>query len=132
MRRWAWALAALVLAAKCGENGPVPGDLVLQYGTAAAAPRAMLVVVTGPQQGVTWSAPADAGYRVFATPLAGDTTRVAVVAPAGQTLAAGAIARLTVPDVNAVSSYRATTDQVADATYALQNPAQYPAVIVRP
>ena len=64
------------------------------------------------------TAPTGANYRVLTAPVAGDTVRVLVIAPQGSRLAAGALLRLTVPDVRQAGSYSAPPLDVASATYA--------------
>lgn len=134
MRRLLPAAVLLLAAASCNESqGPTPGplDLRLSFG-AASAPRALLLVVRGPKDDVTWSAPAGTSFRVVAVEGQGDTTRLIIVAPQGQTLAAGAVARMQVPDVRQASQYRATTAQAASSTYAVLPGSSYSVTVVRP
>jgi hypothetical protein len=120
MRR---ALALVVLAAASvagckGSEGPVAGELSVRLTTPRNTDRAVMFVVVGKQSGVT--APSGSGYHIFsATSAAGDTTHVIVVAPLGQGVAAGEIARIAVNDTRQAASYAATLSDVASATLAV-------------
>ncbi len=107
----AWAAAA------CSDKAlpVVPGTLAI-HSTAASHARAVVLRVTGPVTGV--SAPAGA-YTVYSDSLAGDTTMIMVVAPAGTTLGVGALAILTVPNVNTPGRYGVTVLQASGADNAL-------------
>jgi len=131
MKRLARILgSAAVLALGCSEpSGPVAGDLVVSL-TGSGPARAVRFRLVGSRTAV--GAPGGTTYRVYAAQPLADTMHVIVVAPPGTTLATGPVARVAVPDVRQVGAYVAIVDEVAGATYALQNPAQFTLTVVKP
>ncbi len=114
-------LGAVALGCR-GNEGPVAGELAVRLATPRNGDRAVLFTVVGRQSAVT--APPGTSYQVFSTISAdGDTSHVAVVAPAGAGLAAGAIAYLSVPDLGKAGSYVGRVLDVATATYAVDDTA---------
>lgn len=114
------ALAALLVMA-CSDATPPPnGDVVLTATAVPVGARSVLLRVLGPATAA--SAPPGSGYRVFATP-AGDTMRVAIIAPSGTSLGLGPLARLTVPDRQAATQYVVVPAQASNASNSLVTPA---------
>ncbi len=120
-------LIALVISAACGSKkpdpvGPVSGDLTVSYVGPSQTDGAFLLLVTGSVTAVK-----SAGAYQVASAAAGPTaTRVVVT---GQ-LVTGDIIRLTVPDVNAASTYSARFEAVADRnTFALGDLSSYSATV---
>jgi hypothetical protein len=130
----------LLLALLCGSEfaiagcssseGPVAGELEVRLTTPNGDDRAILLRLGGKQSAV--SAPTGSGYRVLVAPLLADTVRVVVMAPLGAHLAAGALVRLTVPDVRQVGAYVAGVIDVASATYAQRPVTGYVLAVVKP
>lgn len=134
MKRWPGVVAAVAAVAAlaaggCGTESPTPGNLVVTLSGTGSA-RAMTFTVVGKVTAV--SAPAGSAYRYFSFAAPGDSTRVAVIAPAGQTLAAGAILTLAVPDTRAAAQYRAVVADVAAATYQLVSATPFTLSVSRP
>ncbi len=124
-RRALAGLALLAAGAGCGDgSGPTAGVVMASLSGPVPA-RAVMFRLVGAQSGIT--APTGSSLRVFSTPLGGDTVRVAVIAPAGGTIAARA-ADIAVPDLGRRPVL--ILEQVAGATYALQNVATYSLVFV--
>lgn len=110
------ALAVALLAAGCGEStGPTAGNLVVVLAGTTPA-RAVLFRLVGQQTSVTASGATN--YRVFSTPLGGDTTRVAVIAAAGATLAPGPIVTIAVANTRIAGQYSAVVAEAAAPSYA--------------
>lgn len=113
---WAGPLAivcAALLIGACsksddgtGPTGPQPGQLKVTVSTTGSAGAAYLLTVRG--AGITNPAPANGSHRLYSY-LAADTLRVALVG----TVSSGDLLTFGVPDVNAVSSYRVTLNEVA-------------------
>jgi hypothetical protein len=130
------ALAAACLPAALGLScdddvlPPTPGEVYAVLSASQSGARALLVTLVGRNSGagVILSTP----YRVFSTDLGGDTTRIAVVAPEGASLAAGPLFAVNVADVNAAGSYRITVDEVAGADYSLLSTALFTVSLTRP
>ncbi len=112
-------LALLVVG--CGGDkttGPVAGDLTLTLTTPGTSDGAVLIRVTGPVESIT----PVSGYLLESEPLSGGMTRLVIVG----SIVAGPIARIRVPDVNAVGTYLTLVEQVADRnTFALLSTAGY-------
>lgn len=114
------AVFAAFAAAACSDSTPPPaGDVTLTATAVPAGARSVLLRVLGPATAA--SAPPGSGYRVFATP-AGDTMRVAVIAPSGTSLAAGPLARLTVPNRQTATNYVVIAAQASNASNSLMTP----------
>ena len=122
--RAAAVLAALALAACGGDGGgkptpvdpdPVPGQLTATLATPSADDRALMLTITGPEA-VTGVTAAGAGYAVFARPADATTVRVAVFG----NIAAGALVRFSVPDVNRAAAYSVSVVEAADPANALR------------
>jgi hypothetical protein len=116
-----------VLAAGACADGPVSGELEVRL-SGPQQVRAVVFNLTGERSAVT-AAP---GLRAYVAGLQDDTARVVVVAPAGQTLPTGAIARVAVPDLRRAGTYAASVTEVAGPDYGLQNPSLYTLTVVRP
>ncbi len=102
-------LALLVVG--CGGDkttGPVAGDLTLILATPGTNDGAILIRLTGPIESIT---PLN-GYLLESEPESGSMVRFVVVG----SIVAGPIARIRVPDINAVSTYLTLVEQVADRT----------------
>ena len=111
---------ALLLAAGCGKDGgPQSGELALTL-EGATLPRAVILEVVGPQNGVV---PVGPPVQTTHLAAAGDTTRLFIAAPAGATLS-GAVARLQVEDVRRTELYTARVIEAAGGNYALIAPSQ--------
>lgn len=120
----AWVGAGLLgaLAMGCVDQGPRSGELAVRLATPRNGDRAVLFTVVGRQTAVT--APPGTSYQVFSTISAdGDTSHVVVVAPAGSGVAPGTIALIAVPDLSKTVSYVGTVQDVATATYAVDDTA---------
>jgi type IV pilus biogenesis protein CpaD/CtpE len=123
--------AALAFAACKGDQGPVAGELSVRLATPRSSDRAIMMVLTGAQHGVT--AATGSAYRVFSlASTAGDTTWVTVVAPKGSGLVAGEVARITVPDTRQAGSYKARVGDVAAADYSVSDTAGVSLTVVKP
>jgi len=111
----------VLLVIGCGGDkttGPVAGDLTLILATPGTSDGAVLVRLTGPIESIT---PAS-GYLLESEPLSGGMTRFVIVG----SIVAGPIARIRVPDINAVGTYLTLVEQVADRnTFALLSTAGY-------
>jgi len=108
-----WCAAAALMLAGCGESsGPTAGDLVVSVNVATPA-RAVLLRIVGPAAVV--SAPSGSALRVLSATV-GDTTRAAVIAPAGATLGPGALVRLAVPDTRVASQYSVVAEQASGSS----------------
>ncbi len=130
--RTAALAAGAVLAAACalaaitcrgGETGPVAGELSLRLSAPGTGDRAILVEVVGAQTAVS-RAPG-ASYSLYSRTLAGDTVRIAVVAPAGSGIAPGELLRIAVPDTRRAGSYTGTVLEVAGPDYATRSATGY-------
>jgi len=111
------ALAAAAVAG-CSDQGPVAGELSVRLGTPSPTPRAVLFRVVGKLHGVT--AGTASGYRIISdTSATGDTAWVAVIAPQGSGLAAGEIARVSVPDTRKAGSYEVSLTEAAASDYSV-------------
>ncbi len=128
MKWWSMVLAVLA-AAGCGTESPTPGDLVVSLAGTGLA-RGLSFTVAGKVTAV--AAPTGTTYRVFSVAVPGDSTRVAVIAPSGQTLTAGAIARLTVPDTRAAAQYHTVMTDVAGPNYQLVSATPFTLSVTRP
>ena len=111
-------------------DGPVAGELEVRLTTPNADDRAVLLRLAGRQSGVT--APSGSGSRVLVAPGLGDTVRVLVIAPQGSHLGAGALVRVTVPDVRQVGAYAARVLDVASTAYAKRATTGYALAVVKP
>ncbi len=121
---------ALALAACSSSEGPVAGELEVRLTTPNTDDRAILFRLAGRESGV--AVPSGSAYRVLVSPGLGDTVRVLVMAPQGSALAAGAVARVTVPDTRQVASYAAQLVDVASTTYAKRVLTGYALTVVKP
>jgi hypothetical protein len=104
--------AAVALAAACSGNstGPVAGTLKVNLTTPnSGQDGAAIIVLTGPA--VPAAVTAGAGLTLWGGPVTTATAKVVVTG----TLGAGTILTLQVDDVNQVSQYSATLQQVATA-----------------
>jgi hypothetical protein len=115
-------VGVLVLAAAaatgCSEQGPVAGELSVRLAISLGTDRAVLFQVVGKQHGVTVGT--GASYRILSdTSATGDTAWVAVIAPQGATLAAGEIARITVPDTRNAGSYQISLTEAVAPDYSV-------------
>ena len=115
------ALLLLIAGCQDGSTGPEKGGatakagvLTLSVAIPNADDRAIVVVVSGPEA-ISSVASASPSYVVHSR-ISGTSARTAVFGA----LAAGPLLRLTVPDVNKVSSYSATVVEVATATNGLR------------
>ncbi len=130
MKRTPLLLLVAALAA-CSHDGPVAGELAVRLASPRNTDRAILFRVVGAQHGVTPGT--STTYRVFSdTSSAGDTSWIAVVAPAGQAVVPGEIARLAVPDVRKAGDYKAAVLQVATASLAASDSVGVLLSIVKP
>jgi hypothetical protein len=124
------AVIGVVVAAaalwSCGSDDP-SGDVVISADSVPPGTRAVLISVKGAATAAV--APAGTSWRVIAS-VPGDSLRVAVVAPAGATLTAGPLVRLSVPDRGAAARYIVSTVQAADTTYALIPPSVTLSVLI--
>lgn len=111
-RRLAAALAvALVVACGGDSTGPVAGTLKVTLTTPnSGQDGAAIVVLTGPA--VPSAVTAGPGLTVWGGPVTATPAKVIVTG----TLAAGTILTLQVEDINKVSQYGATLQQVAAST----------------
>lgn len=116
------ALIATLAACGGGSTGPVAGLLKIKLATTpnSGLDGALLLTVTGPV--VPTGATALTGFRLFGTPVAA-TNKFAVTG----TLATGSILfTIDVPDINKVSQYSATIQQVAaSSNFALRSTSGY-------
>jgi hypothetical protein len=106
------ALIATLAACGGGGTGPVAGILKVKLATTpnSGLDGAVLLTVTGPV--IPSGAAAQTGFRLFGTPTA-TTNKFAVTG----TLATGStLFTIDVPDINKVSQYSATIQQVAAAS----------------
>ena len=130
MRR---ALAVLVLAAAaaagCTDQGPVSGDLSVRLATSRLGIRAILFRAIGPQHGVT--AGSGSAFRVI-WDQSGDTAWIAVIAPQPGGLAAGEIARLSVPDTRNAAAYQIALTDIAAADYSVGDISGITLTVVKP
>jgi hypothetical protein len=125
------ALAAAAAAGCNGDQGPVAGELSVRLATSRTTDRAVLFQVIGKQHGVT--AGTGTSYRVISdTAATGDTSWVAVISPQGTGLAAGEIARITVPDTRKAGDYQITLTDLAAADYSVGNISGIALTVVRP
>jgi hypothetical protein len=125
------ALCCGALAAGCkSAEGPVAGELEVRLTTPNSDDRAVLFLLRGAQTAVT--APSGSSYRVLKAPFGGDTIRVLVIAPQGGHLAAGALARVAVPDTRQAASYVARPLDVATTLYAQRPVTGYALTVVQP
>jgi hypothetical protein len=130
MRRvlgWVTLAVALGGAGSCSSGtGPVAGTLTVSLTTPyAGADGAILLTIAGPAM-LTSVTAAAGGVRVFSQTLA-DTNHLAVTGP----LANGALLTIGVADVNQVSRYVATIQQVAANDYSLRPLSGYSLTIAR-
>ena len=116
------ALIATLAACGGGSTGPVAGILKVKLATTpnSGLDGAVLLTVTGPV--IPTGAAAQTGFRLFGTPAA-TTNKFAVTG----TLATGSILfTIDVPDINKVSQYSATIQQVAaSSNFALRSLTNY-------
>jgi len=117
VKRPALLLCVLIAVATtaCPDDDP-GGDVVINAKAVPLGMRAVLLTVRGAATAA--AAPAGSGNRVVASP-AGDSLRIAVIAPVGATLAVGPLVRLTVPDRAAAASYVVSAVQASDVTNGL-------------
>lgn len=127
----ALALAALVgalaWAQACKDStgpGARRGQLTVEIQTSGSGGAAFLVTVTG--DSITSPVAANASHEIYSY-VAGRTLKAAVVG----SLSSGPLLRFTVPDVNRVSQYTATLNQVAGADNALQSTSSYTLAITQ-
>jgi len=119
-------LLALLVAGCGGEKttGPVAGELTLSLATPGTNDGAILIRLTGAVESIT---PMN-GYLLESEPQSGGTVRLVVVG----SLVAGPIAKVRVPDVNAVNTYLTLVEQVADrTTFALLATSGYAVTVTR-
>lgn len=118
--RWTALALALGGAGSCSSGtGPVAGLLTVSLATPnAGADGAMLLTVTGPS--ALTSVTAGTGLVVFSQALSA-TNHFAVTGP----LPNGAVLTIGVADVNQVSKYVATIQDVAANDYSLRAPSGY-------
>jgi len=116
------ALIATLAACGGGSTGPVAGILKVKLATTpnSGLDGAVLLTVTGPV--IPTGAAAQTGFRLFGTPTA-TTSKFAVTG----TLSTGSILfTIDVPDINKVSQYSATIQQVAaSSNFALRTTTNY-------
>ena len=116
------ALIGTLAACGGGSTGPVAGILKVKLATTpnSGLDGAVLLTVTGPV--IPSGAAAQAGFRLFGTPTA-TTNKFAVTG----TLATGSLLfTIDVPDINKVSQYSATIQQVAaSSNFALRSLTSY-------
>ncbi len=125
------ALAGVVaLALSCGKDGtgPVAGNLSVRLTSPnSGADSAIALTITGPA--ALTSVTPGAGLRLFAQPLGGTTTRVALT---GQLTTGATILTIGVANVNAVGQYSGTIQGVAQPNYLLRAlPGGYALTIIR-
>jgi len=122
------ALIGTLAACGGGGTGPVAGILKVKLATTpnSGLDGAVLLTVTGPV--IPTGAAAQAGFRLFGTPVA-TTNKFAVTG----TLSTGAILfTIDVPDINKVSQYSATIQQVAaSSNYALRTLGGYSLTVTK-
>lgn len=122
--------AVLVALAACSD-GPTAGELAVRLTTPnAGADRAILFTVKGRLSRAV--APPGAAYGVVSTTFPGDSAHIAVIASAGATLAPGAVARITVNDIDRFASYRATLLEVIARDYTALDTTGYVLSVVKP
>jgi hypothetical protein len=125
------ALLGAAAAAGCSSTeGPVAGELEVRLTTPNTDDRAVLLLLKGAQTAVT--APSGSGYRILTSVWGSDSLRVLVIAPQGAHLAAGALARVAVPDTRQASSYTARALDVASTLYAQRLLTGYQLTVVQP
>jgi hypothetical protein len=122
--RRALAAAALALALACGgdSTGPVAGTLKVSLTTPnSGQDGAAIIVLSGPAVPVAVSA--GTGLTLWGGPVTTATAKVVVTG----SLVTGTILTLQVDDVNKVSQYSATLQQIAASTapFALRSIAGY-------
>jgi hypothetical protein len=120
----------LALAGCSSTEAPVAGVLEVRLASPNPDDRAVLLRLAGKQSAVT--APSGSSYRVLAAPGLGDTVKLLVIAPQGAHLAAGALVRVTVPDVRQAGSYSARLLDVASTAYAKRPTTGYVLAVVKP
>ena len=122
------ALIATLAACGGGSTGPVAGLLKVKLATTpnSGLDGAILLTVTGPV--VPTGATQQVGFRLFGTPAA-TTNKFAVTG----TLATGSILfTIDVPDINKVSQYSATIQQVAaSSNFALRTLGGYSLTVTK-
>lgn len=107
------ALAALLVAGGC-TTAPVAGELSVNLATPNADDGAILVRITGSGAAVvTGATAACTGCRIFAAKVSDTELKVVITG----TIAAGAVARVSVSDVNTPASYGVQILDVASRTY---------------
>ena len=123
---WVTLAIALAGAGSCSDGtGPVAGVLTVSLATPnAGADGAILLKIAGPAK--LTSVTAAAGLRVFSQTLA-DTNHFAVTGA----LPNGAILTIGVADVNQVTKYVATIQDVAANDYSLRSLSGYSLTIAR-
>jgi hypothetical protein len=113
-------LAAMLVVACSGDStAPVAGTLKVSLTTPnSGLDGAAIIVISGPA--VPTSVSAAAGLTLWGAPLTTPTGKVILTG----TLATGPVLTLQVEDINKVSQYHATLQQVADSTppYELRTP----------
>jgi hypothetical protein len=105
---------ALVGLSACGGGGgdggngnnPVPGNLTVALTAQSSAPGAVMFTVSG---GTINSVTVSGGYHKYETTLSGTSRRVLITG----NVTAGALVTIAVPDINKVSQYNATVNQVS-------------------
>lgn len=130
-RVYAVAALAVVVAAgiTCGKDGtgPVAGVLNVRLTSPnSGADSGVVLTIVGPRA-LTSAAPGP-GLRLFQQPLGGTTTRFALV---GQLNAGATILTIGVENVNAVSQYAGTIQEVAQSNYALRSLGGYGLTVIR-
>jgi hypothetical protein len=120
-----------IIGLSCGDStSSGPGQLKVRLTTLnSGADSAIVFTITGPSGAVLTSATAGTGMRVFHAPLAGNTTRFAVV---GQLTQGAVILTIGVPNVSEFGQYSGTIQGVAQPNYQLRPlPGAYALAITR-
>jgi hypothetical protein len=123
-KRAGWLLgAAAALALGCGgekkgPSGPTAGELTVSFTSLTGTDGALLLLVTG---AVTSIQPVGS-YQMSQAPAGVNATRLVLTGA----ISPGDILKLSVPDVDAASSYAVTIEAAADRnTFALADPVLY-------
>jgi hypothetical protein len=122
-RRWTAVMILSAVVIGCGDGqGPRAGELSVQLQGPSADDRAIMFDLTGPVQTIS---PASQTLSAMVDTLAADSVRIAIFAPRGSSITAGAIARIHVENVCDVARYHAGIVEVAGSDYSLRSPAGY-------
>jgi len=119
------AVVAMGITCKDG-TGPVAGELNVRLTSPnSGADSAIVLTIVGPR--ALTSATPGPGLRLFQQPLGGTTTRFALV---GRLNAGATILTIGVDNVNAVSQYAGTIQEVARPDYELRTLGGYALTVV--